>query len=379
MVWCRRCGDGGEGGVGGYVVHCLGDCKTSCEVFATLTSLVNDNLGSERLIQENDLLVELVLSQDIVHICVNSPATLTKYAKMEQDYINEYSENLMLKAELAKKKQMVEKEIFDEVVLECIPEFFKINEWQAKLDAKDVSIAKLRKHIKSLKEKKVIEKDATPNKAKVIASGMFKLDLEPLSPKHSMLKANSESICATCNGCFFDVIHDSYVLDFVNDVNACSKSKSSRSSKKKTTWKPTGKVFTTVGSKWIPTGQKFTIEGNRCPLTRITSTNVVPSKNPLPPKVAKKTPTCRNNPEMLKDVTNKSLSSRSNVVQIVLWYLDSECSKQMTGNRSQLTNFVHKFLGTVRFGNDQISTIIGYGDYQMGNVTISRVYYVEGL
>ncbi|GJW77229.1 retrovirus-related pol polyprotein from transposon TNT 1-94 [Tanacetum coccineum] len=51
----------------------------------------------------------------------------------------------------------------------------------------------------------------------------------------------------------------------------------------------------------------------------------------------------------------------------------------MTGDRSQLTNFVHKFLGTVKFGNDQVAKIMGYGDYQIGNVTISRVYYVEGL
>ncbi|GJT60818.1 hypothetical protein Tco_1004351 [Tanacetum coccineum] len=69
----------------------------------------------------------------------------------------------------------------------------------------------------------------------------------------------------------------------------------------------------------------------------------------------------------------------SEVVQIVLWYLDSECSKHMTGNRSQLINFVHKFLGTFRFINDQIAKIMGYGDYQMGKVMISRVYYVEGL
>ncbi|GJW24804.1 retrovirus-related pol polyprotein from transposon TNT 1-94 [Tanacetum coccineum] len=32
-----------------------------------------------------------------------------------------------------------------------------------------------------------------------------------------------------------------------------------------------------------------------------------------------------------------------------------------------------------RFGNDQIAKIMGYGDYQLGNVTISQVYYVEGL
>nr|GEY78440.1 hypothetical protein [Tanacetum cinerariifolium] len=74
-----------------------------------------------------------------------------------------------------------------------------------------------------------------------------------------------------------------------------------------------------------------------------------------------------------------SVQSSSTVVQIVLWYLDSGCSKHMTRDRSQLVNFVHKFLGTVKFGNDHVAKIIGYGDYKIGNVTISRVYFVEGL
>ncbi|GKD73794.1 hypothetical protein Tco_1332076 [Tanacetum coccineum] len=34
---------------------------------------------------------------------------------------------------------------------------------------------------------------------------------------------------------------------------------------------------------------------------------------------------------------------------------------------------------TVKFGNNQVAKIMGYGDYQIGNVAISRVYYVEGL
>nr|GFA55031.1 retrovirus-related Pol polyprotein from transposon TNT 1-94 [Tanacetum cinerariifolium] len=63
------------------------------------------------------------------------------------------------------------------------------------------------------------------------------------------------------------------------------------------------------------------------------------------------------------------------VVQIVLWYMDSGCSKHMTGNHSQLINFISEFLGRVRFKNGHITRIMGYGDYQMGNVTISRVYY----
>ncbi|GKA29861.1 reverse transcriptase domain-containing protein [Tanacetum coccineum] len=48
-------------------------------------------------------------------------------------------------------------------------------------------------------------------------------------------------------------------------------------------------------------------------------------------------------------------------------------------NRSQLMNFVSKFLGTVRFRNDQIARIMGYDNYQLGNVIISRVYYIKGL
>ncbi|GJZ43462.1 retrovirus-related pol polyprotein from transposon TNT 1-94 [Tanacetum coccineum] len=67
------------------------------------------------------------------------------------------------------------------------------------------------------------------------------------------------------------------------------------------------------------------------------------------------------------------------VIQIILWYLDSSCSKHMTGDRSRLRNFVKKFIETVRFGNDHFGAIMGYGDYMIGDSVISRVYYVEGL
>ncbi|GJZ26980.1 retrovirus-related pol polyprotein from transposon TNT 1-94 [Tanacetum coccineum] len=76
---------------------------------------------------------------------------------------------------------------------------------------------------------------------------------------------------------------------------------------------------------------------------------------------------------------NHAMCLIDHVVQIVLWYLDSGCSKHMTGDRSQLTNFVYKFLGTVKFSNDQVAKIMRYGDYQIVNVIISKVYYVEGL
>ncbi|GJW04534.1 retrovirus-related pol polyprotein from transposon TNT 1-94 [Tanacetum coccineum] len=110
-------------------------------------------------------------------------------------------------------------------------------------------------------------------------------------------------------------------------MNASSKSKSVKKAKKKEEWKPTGKVFTKIGYNWRPTGRTFTLVGNVCPLTRITATIKVPLREPIPLEV----------------------------VQIVLWYLDSGCSNHMTKDRSQLTNFVYKFLGTVKLKFDSVS------------------------
>ncbi|GKG05387.1 hypothetical protein Tco_0325473, partial [Tanacetum coccineum] len=67
------------------------------------------------------------------------------------------------------------------------------------------------------------------------------------------------------------------------------------------------------------------------------------------------------------------------VVQIVLWIVDSGCLKHMTGDRSLLKKFIEKFMGTVRFGNDNFAAITGYDDYIQGNITICHVYYAEGL
>ncbi|GKB95421.1 retrovirus-related pol polyprotein from transposon TNT 1-94 [Tanacetum coccineum] len=65
------------------------------------------------------------------------------------------------------------------------------------------------------------------------------------------------------------------------------------------------------------------------------------------------------------------------IFQICLLILNSGCSKHMTGNRALLTNFVERFLGTVRFGNDDFVVIFGYGDVVIGSMTIKKVYYVD--
>nr|GEX05123.1 retrovirus-related Pol polyprotein from transposon TNT 1-94 [Tanacetum cinerariifolium] len=101
----------------------------------------------------------------------------------------------------------------------------------------------------------------------------------------------------------------------------------------KQVWQATGKLFATVGHQWQPTGRKFTL-GEQCPLTRITISKVVH--------------------------------------QTVLSYLDLGYLKHMTRDRSWLRNFVKKFIGIVRFGNDHFGAIIGYGYYVIGDSMISR-------
>ncbi|KAJ9562375.1 hypothetical protein OSB04_007535 [Centaurea solstitialis] len=55
-----------------------------------------------------------------------------------------------------------------------------------------------------------------------------------------------------------------------------------------------------------------------------------------------------------------------------VWYMDSGCSKHMTGRKELLANFKQKYGGNVRFGKNLSAPIMGY-------VTINKVAYVEGL
>nr|GEV77705.1 hypothetical protein [Tanacetum cinerariifolium] len=205
------------------------------------------------------------------------------------------------------------------------------------------------------------------------------------SVTNSKSNVNFDLKCTTCNGCLFSDNHNLCVLEFINVVNARVKSKSVKKPVNRKFWQPTGKMFTTVGHIWRPTGRTFILVGNVFPLTRIATTAIVPLRESIliesntdEPVVTlvylRKSKAAKKKVPVSNSTINKSL-----VVQIVLWYLNSGCSKHMTGYRSQLINFVQKFLGTVKFRNDHVAKIMGYGDYKIGNVTISRVYYVEGL
>ncbi|GJT63127.1 integrase, catalytic region, zinc finger, CCHC-type containing protein [Tanacetum coccineum] len=173
---------------------------------------------------------------------------------------------------------------------------------------------------------------------------------------------NSDLICVKCNGCMLPANHDLC-------VNARVKSKSAKKISKRKVWKPTGKVFTQIGYIWKPTGWTFTIIGNACPLTRITTTTKVPYRKPtvLETEAPKPVVTLVYSRKPRKSLMHGPVSKPKIVVQIVLWYLDSGCFKHMTEDRSQLTNFDSKFLGTVKFDNNHVAKIMEGVDLLTGS------------
>ncbi|GJV34673.1 retrovirus-related pol polyprotein from transposon TNT 1-94 [Tanacetum coccineum] len=98
--------------------------------------------------------------------------------------------------------------------------------------------------------------------------------------KNVALSSSSENVCLSCNECLFFVNHDACVVNYLKDVQNRKKAKSVKQ-KEKIQWKPTGRVFTTVGHRWIPIGRTFSMAGTKCLLTKITHATIVPSGNKL--------------------------------------------------------------------------------------------------
>nr|GEU65578.1 hypothetical protein [Tanacetum cinerariifolium] len=79
-------------------------------------------------------------------------------------------------------------------------------------------------------------------------------------------------------------------------------------------------------------------------------------------KPLKKTVALESTNQKPRNTTRKLYEHVSKLIEIILFIVDSGCSKHMTRNLKLLINFVEKFLGTMKFKNDQIAPILGYGD-----------------
>jgi len=61
------------------------------------------------------------------------------------------------------------------------------------------------------------------------------------------------------------------------------------------------------------------------------------------------------------------------------WYLDSGCSRHMTGEKSMFLTLATKEDGNVTFGDNKSSKIIGTGTISNASISINNVWLVDGL
>ncbi|GJW84191.1 hypothetical protein Tco_0157336 [Tanacetum coccineum] len=107
----------------------------------------------------------------------------------------------------------------------------------------------------------------------------------------------------------------------------------------------------------------------------ITSTNEVPLKETIITPVI--TQSLALKVYNRKPKASRSVGSSSNAKIIESKTSNTKEPKQSWG--STVSDVPYFSLNDYRFKNDHIAKIMGHGDYQMGNVTISLVYYMEGL
>ncbi|GJV15211.1 retrovirus-related pol polyprotein from transposon TNT 1-94 [Tanacetum coccineum] len=320
-------------------------------------------IAKKELLLENDRLLQQIMSQDVLLTvmnymsligesvnmeikrnescdkCFNLDAELLKSQNASNNLLKSYSQlekhciSLELSIQLNQEIFQKDESCNNQNALEIL-EFLKNNDLKAQLQDKDTTILKCstsncgskptgnkkndrisRTPSRNMKNK-VEAQPRKVNKKKSIVEPIHDVDV-----KHSLLNTNSEPICATC--------------------------------------------------------RTFTIVGNSFPLTRITSANVVSPKKTTSDSVETQKPELKVYSRKPKNVKNVGSSKKAKIVE-------SKNANHTEPNHTWGSNGTDipsssSFVMTVRFGNDHIARIMGYGDYQLGNVTISRVYYVEGL
>ncbi|GJY69980.1 retrovirus-related pol polyprotein from transposon TNT 1-94 [Tanacetum coccineum] len=317
-----------------------------------------------QVLNENERLLEQVLSKDIVNIIMNS--------SVDNSNVNVRECEKCLKLETELQTDFIKKEIYDKLfksftTLEkhCISlevdsqlnqEIFQrdnpvsnqinqksveISDLNASLQENVLVITALKDDLRKLKGKAIVDNNITKHPSD---PEMLKIDVEPITPKQ----------------------YKDHSLQAIQRIIRFGKHQHSRLN---------------ANSKL-----KCVKLGNPCPLTKITTTTEVPHRKPTtlenetPKPVVtlvylRKPRKSKTNVPVSKSKVFKSVSANKKEPSKSWGSIVSDVpSSSLDECRSSKL-----FSGTVKFGNDYVAKILGYGDYQNGNVTISRVYYVEGL
>ncbi|GJW39021.1 retrovirus-related pol polyprotein from transposon TNT 1-94 [Tanacetum coccineum] len=269
-------------------------------------------------------------------------------------------------------------------------------------------ITDLKDDLRKLKGKALVDNDVTKHPSD---PEMLKIDVEPITPKllnkktaHSAYIKHIQEEAIVLRDLVEHVKSKYPLISFLRiyrrvkpSTSACgsqpsgntkkdkirqtpSSTQKNKQSSKRKVWKPTGKVFTNIGYIWRPTGRTFTIVGNACPLTRITSNTEVPFRK----STALENETSK--PVVTLVYSRKPRKSKTNVPVSKSKVLKSVSANKMEPSQSWGSivsdvpfSFLNEYRYSNKFRNDHVVKILGYGDYQIGNVTILRKEFEHKL
>ncbi|GJY16421.1 hypothetical protein Tco_0386843 [Tanacetum coccineum] len=222
--------------------------------------------------------------------------------------------------------------------------------------------------VPTTKESKVVKND------KVIALGMFRFNPFKTSREDKFVPINKARVSVRTKPIIISQPHVITKKDVNSDSNGLSSTRLDNTAK---TRRP--QPGSNTKNDRVPSACKSSCIKNKEVEVEEHPRNLLLSKN-------KK--------HMSSECNNIKLAIRNDKSEVVCAMCDNACTSKpkeptrkrfpnltfsLTGNLKLLINFVWNFLGTVRFGNDHIATILGYGDLQWGNILITRVYFIEGL
>nr|GEW87604.1 integrase, catalytic region, zinc finger, CCHC-type, peptidase aspartic, catalytic [Tanacetum cinerariifolium] len=316
----------------------------------------HDAIEWKNLLITNDNLIVECLSQEVFYVAINFELNIARFTEMHVANTTVEARCLALEAELPK---LCDKSHHDNQE-ELINNFskLKVNHLNLQLKYQNLKV--------SIGNNPPTPDKDSPNFDSVFVIGKMQASLQRKDNVIRQLKKQLSQLQVTCSDTDHTLKHYKELYDSIKITRAKHIEQVTKLTTENVNMKTSVRVISCPNA--CGSQPKSNTKTNRISLVK--------GVNKLP--VEDQPRTNKSHLRTSNRVDSSSCLKRA-VVQIILWYLDSGCSKHMTGDRSRLMNFVKKFTGTVRFGNDHFGAIMGYEDCVIGDSVISRVYYVEGL
>ncbi|GJV60117.1 retrovirus-related pol polyprotein from transposon TNT 1-94 [Tanacetum coccineum] len=334
--------------------------------------------------------------------CERLEKELSKSRTMSKSFeaLQKHAINLELDLQQCKEKIKCDKSFKENqsnVFLKEREQYFEIQDLKAQLQDKGIAISELKKLIEKMKGKSVetkFEKSSVirqPNafksqrqsilgKPAIFSDSLAKKDFSKSKPVTTQNKIDLNAktlhvnfVCVTCGKCVLNENHDLCVLHYINGVNSRTRQPMAVPISTREPKQNVNQSVATSSKKTVATDS--TVKKSRN-ITRKLYEQVsktcswwYPKYTPLGYNWKPKSQKGNVNPNICMPLGNASRTAN---------ILEHKTLRYSTVSNTPLSS--NSFAArTVKFRNDQISPILGYGDLVQGTITIKRVYYIEGL